>query len=133
MRIAYLTTDEVNQALAAHLVAECSAVVCTLLPKDPSPAGPFDAVLYDLDGVPSDDRSALLERLGRGKPDRPTAVHGYDLTVEQATALNRNGVAAARRLHTGLLRSLVNAVRRDRQTVPPDDSGTDLTWVNLVS
>jgi hypothetical protein len=133
MRIAYMTIDEVNQALAAHLVAECSAVVCTLLPKHPSPAGPFDAVIYDLDGMPSDERSALLEHLGRGTPDHPTAVHGYDLTVEQTGALIRNGVAAARRLHTGLLRSLLSAVRRVRETVPPDDARTELTWINLVS
>ncbi len=133
MRIAYMSTDEVNQALVARMAAECGAIVCTVLPKDPSPEGLFDAVLYDMDNLPTDERSAALERLLRGKPDRPTAVHGYDLTVEQARALNGNGVAAARRLHTGLLRSLLSAVRRDRETVPPDDAVTELTWVNLAN
>jgi hypothetical protein len=133
MRIAYVNTDEVDQALAAQMAAECGAVVCTLLPQDPPSDGLFDVVLYNLDDVPRDERSALLERLRRGQPDRPTAVHGYDLTDEQARALSRNGVAAARRLHTGLIRSLLTAARRGRETVPPDDAGTELTWVNLVS
>jgi hypothetical protein len=133
MRIAYITTDEVNQALVARLVAECGAVICTLLPTDQSPAGLFDAVLYDMDSMTKDQRSALLERLCSGPADRPTAVHGYGITAEQATVLNRAGVAVARRLHPRLLRRLLSAVRRGRETVPADDAGTELTWVNLVS
>jgi hypothetical protein len=133
MRIAYMTTDEVNQALVAQLVAECGAVVCTLTPTESSPTGRFDAVLYDLDSVPRDERPSLLERLGRGQPDRPTAVHGYGITIEQARDLNRAGVSVARRLRPRLFRSLLSAVRRDRETVPPVDAGTELTWVNLVS
>ena len=131
MRIAYVSTDEVDQALAAQMAAECGAVVCTLLPQDPPHDGLFDAVLYNLDDMPRDERAALLDELRRRQPDRPTAVHGYDITVEQARALNRDGVAAARRLHPGLIRSLLTAARRDRETVPPGDAGTDLTWVNL--
>jgi hypothetical protein len=133
MRIAYMTTDEVNQALVAQLVTECGAVVCTLVPRDPSPDALFDTVLYDLDNLATDQRFALLERLGRGQPDRPTAVHGYAITVEQAMALNRNGVATSRRLRPRLLRRLLSAVRRVRETTPPDAAATELTWVNLVS
>jgi hypothetical protein len=133
MRIAYYTTDEVNHALAAQLVAECGAVVCNLLPNDPSPDGLFDAVLYDMGSMTKDEQSALLERLPSGPVDRPTAVHGYGITAQQATALNRAGVAVARRLHPRLLRRLWSAVRRVRNTVPADDAGTELTWVNLVS
>ena len=33
MRIAYVTTDEVNQALAARMAAKCGAIICHLLPK----------------------------------------------------------------------------------------------------
>src|SRR5689334_22481470 len=113
MRIAYVSTDEVDQALVARIAAECGAAVCTRLPKDPPPDGLFDAVLYNLDDVPRDQRPALLDELRRAGGDRPTAVHGYDITVEQAQALDRNGVAAARRLHPGLIRRLLTAARRD--------------------
>jgi hypothetical protein len=133
MRIAYVSTDEVDQALVAQMATECGAAVCTLLPQDRRPDGLFDAVLYNLDDVPRDERSVLLDELHRGKPDRPTAVHGYDITVEQARALDRNGVAAARRLHPGLIRSLLNAARRGRETVPSGDAGTEPTWINLVN
>jgi hypothetical protein len=133
MRIAYFTTDEVNHTLAVQLTAECGAVVRTLLPKQVSPDSLFDAVLYDLDSMPKDERSALLERLCSGQAGRPAAVHGYGITIEQVRALNQAGVAAARRLHPRLLRRLLSAVRRVRETVPADDSGTELTWVNLVS
>ncbi len=46
--------------------------------------------------------------------------------------LKRNGVAAARRLNPDLIFRLITAARQSRETVPPDDAQTDLTWVNLV-
>jgi hypothetical protein len=133
MRLAYVSTDEVDQALAAQMAAECGAEVCTRLPQDPPPDGLFDAVLYNLDDLPRDRRSALLDELRRHQPDRPTAVHGFDITVEQARALDRDGVVAARRLHLGLIRTLLTAARRACETVPPGDAGTDLTAINLDS
>jgi hypothetical protein len=117
MRIAYINTDEVNEALAARMAAECGAVVCEVFPKDPPPDGQFDAVLYNLDDVPRDQRSALIEGLCLGAPEHPTAVHGYDITDEQARTLRRNGVAVARRLHVVLLRSLCKSTRE--QTAGP--------------
>ncbi len=132
MRIAYVSTDEVNQDLAARVAAEFGAVISARLPNDPPPDGLFDAVLYNLDDVPRDERSALLEGFRSGKPVHPTAVHGYDISDEQLRTLNRRGVAAARRLHRDLVRSLFAAARQSRETVPPDDAQTDLTWVNLV-
>lgn len=132
MRIAYATTDEVNQALAARVAAEFGAVISTRLPKDPPPDGLFDAVIRNLDDMPRDNRSALLEGLRLGKPARPTAVHGYDISDEQLRTLKRSGVAAARRLHAELLRSLFAAARQSREAVLAEDDSTDLTWVNLV-
>jgi hypothetical protein len=132
MRIAYLTTDEVNRELVARMAAECGAVACALEPKDPAPDGRYDAVLHNLDDLTREERAALLEGLGRGQADHPTAVHGYVLTAEQARALDRQGVAAARRLHPGLIRGLVAAARTGREAVSSDDAATDLTWVNLV-
>jgi hypothetical protein len=133
MRIAYATADEVNQALAVRMAAKCEAIVCRLRPGEVAPDGLFDAVLYELDEVPRDQRPAFLEELCLGTPDCPTAVHGYDITDEQARTLNRNGVEAAQRLHSDLLRSLVTAARRNRETVPQDDIGTAMTWVDLPS
>ena len=133
MRIAYFSNDELDQALAAGMARECGAVICPRNPQDPSPDGPFDAVLYNLDDLPRDRRSVLLEELRRATPDRPTAVHGYDITEEQVRVLQLHGMVAARRLCPGLIRSLLTAPRRDRETVPQDDAGTQLTWVNLVS
>ena len=132
MRIAYVSTDEVNQNLVERIAAECGVVLCKQLPEDPSPDGFYDAVLYNLDDLPRAERSALLEGFRGGKPDHPTAVHGYDITDEQASILSRNGVAVARRLHPGLLRSLLTAARQNPQTVRQDDTETDLTWVNLA-
>lgn len=133
MRIAYFSNDDLDQALAAGMARECGAVICPRSPQDPRPDGPFDAVLYNLDDLPRDRRSALVDELCRAKSGRPTAVHSYDLTEEQAQALDRHGVSASRRLRPGLIRSLLSAARRDRETVPPDDAGTQLTWINLVS
>jgi hypothetical protein len=49
MRLGYATTDEVNQALATRVGAECGAVVCRLRPGEVPPDGLFDAVLYNAD------------------------------------------------------------------------------------
>ena len=133
MRIAYVNTYEVNQDLAERTASEYCAAVCIRVPEGPPPDGLFDAVLYNLDEVPRDQRSALLERLCQATPHRPTAVHGYDITDEQARTLRRHGVAVAQRLHPALLRSLCKAARlRSHATVPSDGALTDLTWVNLA-
>ena len=132
MRIAYVSIDEVNQALAEQMAAECGAVVCNLLPKDPPPDGLFDAVLYNLDDVPRDERPALLEGLRRGEPGQPTAVHGYDITDEQARTLRqeRCGRCAtpAPRPLPACSRRLDRAARLSR----PTSDSTDLTWVDLA-
>jgi hypothetical protein len=133
MRIAYVSTDEVTQDLAARIAAKFGVRVCKRLPKDPLPDDLCDAVLYNLDDVPTAERSALIKGFRSGKPDQPTAVHGYDITDQEARTLNRNGVAAARRLHSDLLCILITKARRNRETVPPDGDTTDLTWVNLAT
>ena len=96
----------------------------TVLPKDPAPGGQFDAILYNLDDVPREERSVLLEELRLGKPHSPTAVHGYDLTDEQVRTLGQSGVAAARRLSADLVRSLCRAARERRENVPPGACGS---------
>jgi hypothetical protein len=133
MRIAYVSTDEVNQDLAARIAAKFGMGDCKWLPKDRNPHDLCDAVLDNLDDVPRAERPALIEGFRYAEPDRPTAVHGYDITDEQARTLSRNGVATARRLHSDLLCVLFIEARRHRKTVSPDGDRTELTWVNLAT
>jgi hypothetical protein len=132
MRIAYVNNDEVNQDLVARKAAQHGAFVLRLAPQGLPPDGLYDAVLYNLDDVPRHERYPLLERLRHGKPHRPTAVHGYDITEEVVQTLKQSGVVAARRLHRGLLRDLFAAAQEGRASLEEDDAGTELTWVNLA-
>ena len=63
MRLAYLTTDEVNQDLAIRIAADCGTTLALLSPRDPPPNGRFDAVLYDWDFWPLHLRREVLEEL----------------------------------------------------------------------
>jgi hypothetical protein len=120
MRIAYASTDEVNQALATQLAEACGAVVQELLPKEPPPDGQFDAVLYDLDAVPRPERKAVLARLLSGPAHGRKAVHGYALSDEVASILCRHGIAASRQLGPGLFQALCQAADPQRAGTPSD-------------
>ena len=133
MRIAYMTTDEVNRASAAQMAGEFGAFICALAPKDSPPDNQFLAVLYDLDDIERQQRAELVAQIVSRASTRPTAVHGYDITDEQAATLRRHGVAVSKRLHAGLIRSLCKAAQPSRATVPADDDRTELTWVNVVN
>ncbi len=130
MRIAYMTTDEVNLVLAVKTASRWGVTVSLVRPGDQASTARFDIVLYDLASIPGDQRSALLEELCLGPLDRPTAVHGYCITDEQAKVLRLHGVVVAHRLDSALIRSLCRSARRRRTTVPTNDE-TDLTWINL--
>jgi hypothetical protein len=132
MRIAYMTTDEVNENLAAEMAAECGADICARLPLDPLPDGQFHAVLYDLDSSQKHRCGEIVALILSSPLTCPRAVHGYDITDEQAEALRQHGVAVGQRLRAGLIRSLCKAARPSRATVPPDDERTERTWVNVV-
>jgi hypothetical protein len=132
MRLAYVTADEVNLALATQMAGACGAVVCRVQPEEAPPDGLFDAVLYDLDAVPSNQQTGFLKRMSHDSPARPTAIHGYGIADEQAQTLRRRGITVSRRLHAGLLRGLRDAARLSSATVSRDDGPLELTWVNLV-
>jgi nitrate reductase cytochrome c-type subunit len=133
MRIAYMTIDEVNRASAAQMAGECGAFICAQAPKDSPPDDQFLAVLYDLDGLQRHERAELIARIVSSPSTCPRAVHGYDITDEEASALRRHGVAVSKRLHAGLVRSLCKAAQPSRATVPAEDDRTELTWVNVVN
>jgi hypothetical protein len=132
MRIAYISRDEVNRALAVRMAAKLGTVVCNLAANDPPADGEFDAVLYNLDEAPLDLRRVLVQGLTHGAHEHLVAVHGYDLSDQELDALRRNGVPAARRLEPDLLRCLRRAVQQRTRAVVDHDGGTDLTCVNLV-
>jgi hypothetical protein len=123
MRIAYLTTDEVNQHLAKEMAAACRVTLCPLAPKDPPPDKEFDAVLYDWDYWPAEKRQEVLAELRAGRLPGAVAVHGYNVEEGQAEALRGHAVAVYLGLRPELFRFLrrtVRAVRaakaRDRNT-----------------
>jgi hypothetical protein len=97
MRFAYLTTDEVNGALALETARDCGVALYPLAPKEGPPDASYDAVLCDWDFWPAELRQELLAGQG-GPPYRPLAVHGYNLDEAQAEALRMLGVA----VHAGL-------------------------------
>ena len=114
------------------MAAGCGAFSCHLRPEDVPPYGLFDAVIYNLDDVPREQRPAFLEGLCLGSPHCPTTVHGYGIAHEQAQALSRPGNLVSPRLDPALLRSLCKAARQSRATVRSDSAPKDLTWVDLA-
>jgi hypothetical protein len=114
MRIAYVNIDEVNYYLVSRVAAEFSAVVCPLVAAGASLDLDFEAVLCNLDEVPSDRRCSFLEKLVDGASRRLTLVHGYGTTNEQGQVLIQNGVVAVRCLTIDLLRLLFVEVLKHR-------------------
>jgi hypothetical protein len=108
MRLAYLTTDEVNQALAQEMAPRCGVSLCPLAPKDGPPDRGYDAVLCDWDSWPAERREELLAGLG-GLRSGPVAVHSYSLDAAQADALRSRGVAVHRRLEKEVFQLLCGA------------------------
>ena len=79
MRVAYLTTDEVNEELARQMAQECGLTLCPLAPKDDPPDGAYDAVLYDWDSWPAEGRREALAAMLAGPLPHAVALHGYHL------------------------------------------------------
>jgi hypothetical protein len=118
MRIAYMNSDEVNQAVADQMARKLGVVVFGLDPEDPPPDELFDAVLYNLDDVPRHRRGDVLVEVLHGQSTCPKAVHGYGLTEDQAASLRLHGVAVAQRLQLDLFWILCQTVLRNLASVP---------------
>jgi hypothetical protein len=106
MRIAYLTIDQVNERLAGDLADACGVSLQSLEPRDPSPDGKYDAVLYDLDSLPASMRDKLLADLLARPAPYQVAVHSYNLEEWQTETLRANGVAVYRRFEPEIIESL---------------------------
>jgi hypothetical protein len=133
MRIAHLTTDELNQALAVRFGRSLGVELICLDPEELPANARYDAVLCDLDRVPPNRRQALLDEIHSESTASPMAIYGYCLSEDQARKLRFHGVAVAQSLNAALVRTLVKAVRQHLTVVPPDDALTELTWINVNS
>jgi hypothetical protein len=109
MLVAYLTTDEVNQDLATRLAVERGITVWPMCVRDGAADGEFNAVLYDWDYWPAEQRKELLAQWKAGPVSSPVAVHSYHLE-EESEALVRNGVMVFRRLEPEVFQVLGRAV-----------------------
>ncbi len=98
MRIAYLTTDEVNHDLAQRIADACGATLEVPALAEPILEDAYDAVLVDWDYLPAEQRRPILAALRAGRWHCRTALHGYHLEDEVRDILGRRGVAIHRRL-----------------------------------
>jgi hypothetical protein len=114
MKFAYLTTDEVNGALAVEMGQECGVSVELLDPRDgPAEAG-YDAVVCDWDFWPVPERQRFVKELPVGQR-LSRALHSYNVDDAQGEQLRRRGVAVFARLQRevfDLLRLTVLLIRR---------------------
>lgn len=107
MHIAYMTHDEVHRDLALRTATQCGVTVHPIAPNDPPTDEQFDAVVYDLDSLPSRRREEVIEELRDTSLPRAmlVAIHTYHINHE-ISALRRRGVVVVRRLGPCLLRYL---------------------------
>src|SRR5262249_32480935 len=110
MRIAYLTTDEVNLDQARHLAKAQRITLCHLTPGEATPGDLFDAVLFDRDYWPMESRAETLATLVAGCGNCPVALHSYNVDQAEEEALRDEGVAVHRMLDADVLASLRRAV-----------------------
>ena len=106
MRFAYLTTDEVNQALAAEMAADAGVSVYPFTPKDGAAYTGFEAVICDWDSWPREGQVAFLTMLKRGALPGRLGVHGYNLSAQEITMFLKRGVVVHRLLKTEIFRLL---------------------------
>jgi hypothetical protein len=118
MRIAYFTTDEVNQALVLRFVKTLGLTLWPWPLLGPSPDGEVDAVVYDLDHMPEPQRTGVLNKLTKATPRHPTAVHSFNLDDDQSRALRENGVSVYRRLELRAIKKLQYALTHQPEWAP---------------
>ncbi len=112
MRIAYLTTDDVNHDLARRTADGCGAILEVLAQGGPNPEAGYDAVLVDWDYLPAGSRALILAALLAGQWHCPVAVHGYHLDDKVRDHLSQKGVAIRCRLEPHWLTRWLRQVRR---------------------
>lgn len=125
MLIAYLTHDEVNLEAALQMADAYGATVYPLVVSDATPKNWFDALIYDIDHLPPEDRRKLIDQLLAAPPNFPVVVHSYNLSDEQVRTLKGAGIIVTRSLepemfkviHRAAARNRLNAINIFRQSV----------------
>jgi hypothetical protein len=105
--LAYLTTDEVNEDTAVRMGAKQDAIVVPFYPRDTPPNEEYDAVLYDLDFLPTERRGKILNDLLSAPAGKPVALHSFNVDDRLRHDLQCKGVNVFRRLRPDCLRRLV--------------------------
>ena len=130
MRIAYLTTDEVNHDLARRTADGCEVVLEIPALAEPIPEGAYDSVLVDWDYLPAGGKPFVLAALLAGHWHGPVAVHGYHLEDKVRDILSQKGVAVHRRLGPQwLARWLCRVGRTPAGKGLPKTDGTEREFV----
>jgi hypothetical protein len=111
MLIAYLTTDEVNEDQAIQMADECCVTLYLLSCNDMIPSGRFDAILFDWDSLPLQQRQGILFESLADSSSCPVAVHGFSLEKEEVETLHQDGIAVFHRLEPRLFKTLRHLTR----------------------
>jgi hypothetical protein len=111
MRLAYLTRDEVNQELALTFASE-HGVELDVLARGVALKGlEYDALLYDFDSFPSEEREANLVVVASYLKNKHLAVHSYNLEKRQLRDLRGAGALTAKQLREELFGRLLATIR----------------------
>jgi hypothetical protein len=111
MRIAYLTSDEVNLDLARQWALDFDCEVIPLSTVEPLPSDDVDGAIYDLDFLAQPFLKQVLAGLLNSPRQRPTVVHAYNLRQCIVNELLARGVYVRRRLERGILATLRREVQ----------------------
>jgi hypothetical protein len=115
LNLIYRTTDEVNWYFAQELAANAGLTPQLSFPKDPLPDSGKEAIVFDLDWLAwtADERERLVKELVCRAGHCPAAVHGYNLTEEQAANLRECGILVSRNLTPELFTLLAQRLEGD--------------------
>jgi hypothetical protein len=105
--LAYLTTDEVNEATVVRMASAYGALVVPFYPKEASRSAQFDAVLYDLDCLPTERGRKLLGDLLSAPTEKLVALHSFNVDEGLRHDLQQKGINVFRSLKSDWLRNLV--------------------------
>jgi hypothetical protein len=126
VRIAYITDDDVNDALAREMAQECGATLIRTLPGGVPLNNRNTCILYDLDHMPFTQMNAIWESLISQAPHVPVAIHSYNLDEEQMESLRANGVISGRALDKDLVHRLCRSASTGREPFPVEDHEENL-------
>src|SRR5262249_33549031 len=97
MRVAYFTMDEVNQYLVRQWAKGAGVGVgCPAGGRLGGTCPESDAVILDLDSLPTELRAHWLHRVLAGAAGGPVLAHGHNIMDSEAAALRQRGVRVCR-------------------------------------